>query len=1151
MSLESIDFLCIEQFEYTNGKLVVGGWFIDNKHRKLIGISYSTKNYEKEFEVEKRFRRDDLTEYAVDCEPLFGFRIEWNAVFMPKGQIYLVYEEEGEKKIRYLGVKGDGLRDRIAYYIEKAKDKSFSDLLSYLNIFKLFRVLKKSYLPVSSDYADNFDLWKYTNSNVTEYVPCLYDEVIDVVVPIYNGFKYLEKLFEGIYKSKTPFRLIVVDDCSTDEKVKSFLQSLSHEKDNVVLISNERNLGFLKSVNKALDVSDADVAIVNTDVELPEFWLERLMYPIVNDQKVASSTPFTNSGTICSFPHFLQDNKLFGNLGVNDIDEVFRAIVPGSYTIPTGVGFCMGMSRKAINEIGGFDEEFGRGYGEENDWCRRAAKAGYNNVHVNNLFVYHNHGGSFPSEEKKRLLKEHEKILLRKHPEYKAEVAKYCETDPAKKDRKYAFFKLLFKLDTDKIIVFSHNLGGGAHSHIQNAEKEWNTENKAVIHIAYDVYSSVYIINCKYQDIEVEYFVLNFDQLCGLIDNNRVDKVIVNELVSYPNVYETLRYISDYCSRHDSELVMFAHDYFLICPNVNLFNEEKRYCEINGCSSCNLDKCNLGCNIYESIDKWRKEWGAFLSNCNSVVVFSKDSENKIKSIYPDLNNILLRPHSVGYMPKLNKHVRRSKTTIIGVLGILTYHKGSEQIRKLIDYADENEVDLKVVLIGELESDVKPITSDRFMQTGRYQVGEIPKLVFGLDIQCFFIASVCPETFSYTTQEIIEMDMPIVVYDIGAPAERVREYKKGVVISVNSTPKELLTAVYDLIEKENTVVVNENKRELFIKEYDSFTSRYRIEHRREEKLFDGILSDVIDINNKEEIDSCIENNYSRVIVYRCKYSRELEKIVNHFKSKGADVVYDIDDLLFDYSSIKDISFFKTQEYHGIKRICELNCKCMSLADSITTSTINLRDQIIRLFPKKEVEVIRNDASLEMYVYSMIAQREKRDEDKIVLVYFSGSNTHNGDFAIIENLLLKLMGEFEKLILLLAGCIEIADGFQAYNNRIIRQGFTDWKNLPGIIHKADINLMPLESGIFNECKSENKWMEAALVRVPTIASYNSELDRCITDGYDGILCRTEKEWERGLRELICNKEYRVGIGEKAYNKCKNSKLTIVYNERDLGK
>lgn len=113
------------------------------------------------------------------------------------------------------------------------------------------------------------------------------------------------------------------------------------------------------------------------------------------------------------------------------------------------------MNLKAIQEVGLLDEEnFGKGYGEENDWCQRAIAAGYENVHVDNLFVYHKHGGSFPSEEKQRLLKEHSEALLRKHPDYNKDTADYCRRDPLRPVRLYVEMKLLNrKLDVPTLCL--------------------------------------------------------------------------------------------------------------------------------------------------------------------------------------------------------------------------------------------------------------------------------------------------------------------------------------------------------------------------------------------------------------------------------------------------------------------------------------------------------------------------------------------------------------------------------------------------------------------------------------------------------------------------------------------------------------------------
>ena len=136
----------------------------------------------------------------------------------------------------------------------------------------------------------------------------------DVIIPIYNGYEYLETLFTSLkHGTKTPHRLILMNDCSTDSRIPHFLNNINFYKNEnclaIIVFHNDRNLGFTATINKAYTLSKYPIVILNTDTEVPDDWLNRLTYPMTQDPSIASVTPLTNSGTISSFPHWLEDHE--------------------------------------------------------------------------------------------------------------------------------------------------------------------------------------------------------------------------------------------------------------------------------------------------------------------------------------------------------------------------------------------------------------------------------------------------------------------------------------------------------------------------------------------------------------------------------------------------------------------------------------------------------------------------------------------------------------------------------------------------------------------------------------------------------------------------------------------------------------------------
>jgi len=628
-----------------------------------------------------------------------------------------------------------------------------------------------------------------------KYIPTInVDKPIEILIPVYNGYEFLEPLLKSIIKNTfIPFRVLICDDRSPDKKVYPFLkQFVKDYKDfDILLFQNEKNKGFVNTINKLAQYVENHFVILNTDTEVPPFWLERLMAPIFRDDSVASTTPFTNAGTICSFPNYLEDNPIFENLTVEAIDDSFTYIDDTKHIeIPTGVGFCMGVNKNVVDKLGMFDTVFGKGYGEENDFCQRAIANGYRNLHIPNLFVYHKHGGSFLSEEKQRLINQNSKILLERYPNYDYDVQQTIKKNRFKHLRD--FIKLLLLSNKYKsFLFFDHNLGGGANHYLDDKIKDiqTNDEKSVIFLIRYDFQNEKgFLIETIYQKEVLKYYAETFDELKSFLGLMSYNEIFINSLVSYNNIQDMLEFILTIKEFNKAKLIVPIHDYFPVCPNYNLLNENYTYCNIptdcNDCINC-LIKNSGEFKIFEQtidIKQWRKNWSIFLEKADEILCFSTSSKNIVKKAYNDLDiTINVIPHDINskYDKIYDANLKNKKQKIIGILGGINIPKGALIVKELVEFIEKNNLNIKVVLIGNIS---EKINSPVFYETGRYKPEELPELVKKLGITEFLIPSICPETYSYTTDEIMQLGYPLSVFDIGAPVERVKKYENGNIIS---------------------------------------------------------------------------------------------------------------------------------------------------------------------------------------------------------------------------------------------------------------------------------------------------------------------------------------------------------------------------------
>lgn len=258
-------------------------------------------------------------------------------------------------------------------------------------------------------------------------------QTVDIIIPVYKDIASTRRCLESVFASpiKIDHRLIVINDASPEAELSEYLEEL-RKTGKIILLRNKENLGFVKSVNLAMQYDPQhDVLLLNSDTMVANDWLDRLQRSAYQDSAIATVTPFSNNATICSYPKIGVENELPGGLALNELDGIFASCNKNEYLdIPTGVGFCLFIKRTCLNQVGYFDEtRFPKGYGEENDFCLRASKQGFRNVIACDVFVYHQGSVSF-GEAKKRLIKNSKKVLNQSYPDYRLQVRRFVANDP-------------------------------------------------------------------------------------------------------------------------------------------------------------------------------------------------------------------------------------------------------------------------------------------------------------------------------------------------------------------------------------------------------------------------------------------------------------------------------------------------------------------------------------------------------------------------------------------------------------------------------------------------------------------------------------------------------------------------------------------------
>lgn len=357
-------------------------------------------------------------------------------------------------------------------------------------------------------------------------------------------------------------------------------------------------------------------------------------------------------------------------------------------------------------------------------------------------------------------------------------------------------YDFIDELSSNLILYINHSFGGGADLYLRKKADEFIKNGHEVYQVIYQPDFHQYeLINMKDDE---HYYFDDINILLYLV-SIKAQHIYFNELVSYPNIKGLIDTVHKIKSIHPHiQFTYLVHDYFCICPRLNLINVNDRYCglpEVKDCDIC-LKRANF--DQSKSIVDWRSLNAKLLNTCDEIICFSNSSKKYLVRVYQNLSHkIKVIGHVIDELrvPK----VENDNIITIGLLGQLCKHKGMEEVKELIQYIHSNQLSkYRIVCIG----DAQDMRNDSvFFATGKYRREDIVNLVEEYNIDVFFMSSVCPETFSYTISEIQSMKRPLISYDLGAQGERTKNYKLGKVIPLNTKPELLLKAINDLCEED--------------------------------------------------------------------------------------------------------------------------------------------------------------------------------------------------------------------------------------------------------------------------------------------------------------------------------------------------------------
>ena len=280
-----------------------------------------------------------------------------------------------------------------------------------------------------------------------------------------------------------------------------------------------------------------------------------------------------------------------------------------------------------------------------------------------------------------------------------------------------------------------------------------------------------------------------------------------------------------------------------------------------------------------------------------------------------------------------------------------------------------------------------------------------------------------------------------------------------------------------------------------------------------------------------------NKFKIFVFHKVTYDKKIAEFIENIKRQNKEIIFDTDDLDFDPKYLSQMDYFslispaEKKEYEKGIGAEIVNDKYVR----VCTTTVSYLAQKLREKNKKIFIVPNKISNNELGIVDGVLLKGKKQDGFLRIGYFSGTYSHNKDFATINEALLEILEKNKNVKLLLAGPLDIENKLNEFQDRIEILPRVPREEYYNNIFKCDINIVPLEIGNpFCESRSELKFFEAGILEIPTVAVRNQTFSEAISDGVDGFLADNNEEWVEKISKLIENEKLRQDMGKKAREK-----------------